>query len=140
MGRIRQYAERVNLLKKIHIDGIWKFAPVAERNGKLLRDRVLISGREELHAEGGYYLEWYETGKRRRLAVGKFDEALDTARRKSLELNAIRAGIVQAQPQNSSASSRKEDRLTIGSAIDAYLEFVQHHRSPRTNVRVARTL
>jgi integrase/recombinase XerD len=130
MGRARQYAERVNLVKKIQHDGVWRFAPVAERHGKLLRDRVLISGREELHAEGSYYVEWYAAGQRRRLAVGRFEEALDAARRKSLEPNAIRAGIVQAAPTNGSTNSRTKERLTIGAAIDDYLDFVQHHRSP----------
>jgi hypothetical protein len=42
---------------------VWRFAPVAERNGKLLRDRVLIAGHEELRTEGSHYLEWYEAGR-----------------------------------------------------------------------------
>jgi integrase/recombinase XerD len=110
MGRPRQYAERVNLLKKIHAADGWKLAPVVERNGKILRDHVLVAGRDELHSEGSYYLEWYESGSRRRRAVGKFDAALDAARRKSLELQAIRAGIVEPRQNESPKPERLHHR------------------------------
>jgi hypothetical protein len=42
-------------------------APVFERNGKIVRDHVWVSGREEHHPEGRYYLEWYQGGS----AAGK---------------------------------------------------------------------
>ena len=126
MGQPRHHAERVNLLKKIQVAGGWKFAPVVERNGKILRDRVLARGYDEQHPEGSYYAEWHEAGERSRKAVGKFDAALDAARRKSLELKALPAGLLQPQPRH----SPKQERLTIGAAIDSYLDFVDHHPSP----------
>jgi integrase len=138
MGRVRQYAERVNLLKKIHVGQTWKFAPVVERSGKVLRDHVLVSGRDEHHPEGNYFLEWYQAGKRRRLSAGKFDAALDAARRKSLELEAVREGIFQ--PIENANASGTEQRPTIGAAIDCYLDFVHHHRSPRTYLTYRYTL
>lgn len=64
-------------------------------------------------------------GRRCRRAVGQLEAALDAARRKSLELQAIRAGIVQPQPRESPVA----ERLTLGSAIDSYLDFVDHHRT-----------
>lgn len=136
MGRSRQYAERANILKKIQLGQRWKFAPVVERKGKIVRDHVWVSGRDEHHPEGNYYLEWYQEGKRCRLSVGKFDSVLDAARRKSLEIQAVRAGIMQP-PERPAAAER---RLTIGTAIDAYLDFIEHHRSPRTYLTYRYTL
>ncbi|HSS99334.1 MAG TPA: hypothetical protein VLK33_20005, partial [Terriglobales bacterium] len=135
MGRVRQYAERANVLKKIYFGQGWKFAPVVEKNGKLVRDHVWISGRDTHHPEGSYYLEWYESGKRRRLSVGKFDAVLDAARRKSIEMQAVREGIIEPRERQAA-----QERLTIGAAIDSYLDFIEHHRSPRTYLTYRYTL
>jgi hypothetical protein len=56
MARSKQYAQRVNILKKVRVGQAWKLAGVVERNGKIVRDHVLISGCDEHHPEGGYYL------------------------------------------------------------------------------------
>jgi integrase/recombinase XerD len=49
------YADRVNLIKKIKTANGWCFAPVVpELNGRL-KDRVSINGQVEVHPEGGYY-------------------------------------------------------------------------------------
>ena len=59
-----EYADRVNLLKKIKVGTAWRFAPVvAEPNGRL-KDKVRIDGSVEVHTEGSYYIEWRERGKR----------------------------------------------------------------------------
>jgi len=58
MGRTRQYAGRVNVIKRIKVGDRWPFAPVVEKNGKLVRDHVRVSGRDEHHPEGRYYLDW----------------------------------------------------------------------------------
>ena len=128
MARSKQYAERVNILKKVRVGGVWKLSAVLERNGKIVRDHVLISGDDEHHPEGGYYLEWYQEGKRRRQAIGDFSEVLEAARRKSIEVNAQKAGIIEVNPEPES------QRVTIGQAIDEYLDFIKAHRK-RTNLR-----
>jgi hypothetical protein len=64
MSRTRQYADRVNIIKRIKIGNRWPFASVIERNGKLVRDHVLVAGQDEYHPEGHYYLEWYQDGRR----------------------------------------------------------------------------
>jgi len=69
MGRTSQYAGRVNVIKRIKLGDRWPFAAVVEKNGKLVRDHVWVSGKDEHHPEGRYYIEWYEAGKRRRQAV-----------------------------------------------------------------------
>ena len=51
---------RVNILKKIKVDGAWKLMPaVLEPNGRL-KDKVRIGGSIETHSEGTYYIEWWE--------------------------------------------------------------------------------
>jgi hypothetical protein len=67
MAKTRQYADRVNIIKMVKVNGKWPFAGIVERNGKIVRDHVCVDGRDEHHPEGRYYLEWYEKGKRRRL-------------------------------------------------------------------------
>ncbi|MFZ0311053.1 MAG: hypothetical protein WAL89_22970, partial [Candidatus Sulfotelmatobacter sp.] len=134
MARSKQYAERVNILKKVRVGGVWKLSAVLERNGKIVRDHVLISGDDEHHPEGGYYLEWYQEGKRRRQAVGDFSEILEAARRKSIEMNAQKAGIIEAIPEPES------QRVTISQAVDEYLDFIKAHRKKRTFVTYRYTL
>jgi integrase/recombinase XerD len=91
--RAKTYADRVNIIKMIKVDGKWPFAPVVERNGKIVRDHVLVNGKDEHHPEGRYYLEWYEAGKRRRHPIPIFEELVTAARAKSIELQARKAGI-----------------------------------------------
>ena len=134
MARTKRYAERVNIVKKIRVNGAWKLASVLERNGKIVRDHVLISGHDEHHPEGAYYLEWYQEGRRRRRAVGELSEVVEAARRKSIELNAQKVGIIEASPGS------EEHRVTINQAIDDYLDFIQTHRKQRTYVTYRYTL
>jgi hypothetical protein len=55
-----EYADRLNLIKKIKVGGAWRFAPVVpEANGRL-KDKVRINGTVEVHTEGSYYIEWRE--------------------------------------------------------------------------------
>jgi integrase/recombinase XerD len=134
MARTKRYAERVNILKKVRVGGSWRLASVLERSGKIVRDHVLISGNDEHHPEGGYYLEWYQGGKRRRQAVNDFSEVVEAARRKSIEVNAQKAGIIEASPEP------EQQRVTISQAIDEYLDFIKAHRKQRTYVTYRYTL
>ncbi len=129
MARAKQYADRVNIIKRIKLGSKWPFAPVVEHNGRIVRDHVLIAGREEHHPEGRYYLEWYEGGKRRRKPVPKYEDLLPSARSKSIELNALRVGLLR--PSVAPAADEPA-RLTMSAAIDDYLEYIRRHRSLRT--------
>jgi hypothetical protein len=66
MARARQYADRVNIIKMVKVNGKWPFARIVERNGRIIRDHVWVDCRDEHHPEGRYYFKWYEDGKRRR--------------------------------------------------------------------------
>jgi len=132
------YADRVNLIKKIKTADGWRFAPVVpEANGRL-KDRVRINGQIEIHPEGAYYIEWRvggRSGRRYRTAVAR-DEAIDQARRKAIELRAIRDGLIAGpEPEPEVAA-----KTTIGDAIDAYLRYVKMQRKPRTHLTYRYTL
>jgi hypothetical protein len=129
MTRAKQYADRVNIIKKIKLGSKWLFASVVEHNGRIVRDHVWVAGREEHHPEGRYYLEWYEGGKRRRKPVPKFENLLQAARSKSIELNALKAGILVP---SDAPTVREPARFTMDAAIDDYLEYIWRHRSLRT--------
>ena len=129
MARAKQYADRVNVIKRIKLGSKWPFAPVVERNGRIVRDHVWVRKRDEHHPEGRYYLEWYEDGRRRRKPVERYDLLLPAARAKSIELNAVRAGLLTL-PEAPIASAPA--RLTMDLAIDQYLEYIRKHRSLRT--------
>lgn len=138
MPRKHKYANRVKILKYVKAGEKWRFAHVVEKSGKLVRDHVLISGLDEHHPEGTYYIEWYEIGnRRRRKAVLDFAAVVEEARRKAIEVEAVRAGVVETR---SAPASIPSARLGLGTAIDTYLEFIENHRSPRTYLTYRYTL
>ena len=61
-----EYADRVNLIKKIKAAAVAFASVVPEANGRL-KDRVRINGQVEVHPEGAYYIEWRDRGKRCRI-------------------------------------------------------------------------
>jgi integrase/recombinase XerD len=63
-------APSITLKRKIKVNGTWTFVPVAQKNGKYLHDVVLISGVPMKVAEGTFYLDWREGGKRIQKSVG----------------------------------------------------------------------
>ena len=133
MARSRTYAKPVNVLKKVCVNGDWKFVPVLEKNGKIVRDRVVIAGHDEHHPEGNYYIEWYESAKsRRKKSVGGFENVLEAARRKSIELLARKAGVLPTQPANKDQGGNGNRSVTKDAAIQQYLEYIQAHRSETT--------
>jgi hypothetical protein len=56
--------KRVNVLKKIKVDGKWRLCPAVIETGGKLKDRVRVHGQIETHLEGSYCIEWREDGKR----------------------------------------------------------------------------
>jgi hypothetical protein len=81
--------KRVNVLKRIKVDGKWKLYPAVVEPSRKLKDRVRVHGRLETHLEGSYCIEWREDGKRRRLSIPQRHQVLERARLKSLELEGL---------------------------------------------------
>lgn len=134
----KQYSNRAKVLKYVKVGDHWRFAKVVERNGRIVRDHVLVAGKDEHHPEGTYYLEWYETdNRRRRKAVANFSDLIEEAQRKAIEVDAMRAGVIAPSTSPSAASPA---RLRVGRAIDDYLDFIRHHRSHRTFLTYRYTL
>jgi integrase len=107
---------------------------IPESNGRL-KDKVRVNGRVEAHPEGAYYIEWREQGRRCRASVAR-EDALDSARRKAIELGALREGLI-AGPEPRPEPTPK---TPIGDAIDAYLRYVRMQRKPRTHLTYRYTL
>ena len=126
MARAKQHADRVNLIKRIKLGCKWPFAPVVENNGRIVRDRVWVTGRDEHHPEGRFYIESYESGKRRRKPVPKIEKSVAGCSRKSIQLNALKAGLL---PPDDVPVVNEPTRLTTNSAIDDDPEYIRKHRS-----------
>ena len=60
---------KVNVLKKVKVDGKWQLCPVVVEPSGKLKDRVQVNGRAELHNEGVYHIEWREDRQRLRQSV-----------------------------------------------------------------------
>ena len=94
-------SKEVNLTKRVQTPRGMRYCPVVlSSNGRVKPDLVLMNGKPEKHAEGAYYLEWRENGKRIRLSVGK--DAQDAAARRQrteAELNALNNGVA-VLPEN----------------------------------------
>ena len=120
----------VILLKQVKVGGKWRHArALFDTKGRVRRDRVRVSAKDELHPEGSYFIEWWGDGKRHLEPVGAdAQDAAEQARIKQAELAAMRNGII---PQHQVVES-VQDRTTLSAALDSYKEYVQYHRSLRT--------
>jgi len=84
----------------------------------------MIGGKEEVHTEGAYYLEWRESGKRIRLSVGNDPvQAAVERQRKEAELAAIRSGLKVTGTNGSK---------TLAVAVDEYLSDTSLTKKPKT--------
>ena len=120
---------RVNLTKRVQTDAGLRYCPaVISGNGRVKPDWVVVDGREERHPEGAYYLEWRDSGKRKRLSVGT-DAAHANNRklRKEAELNAVAKG-VSVTPDDTGDTSKR----SIALAVDNFLEEVKLNRHRKT--------
>ena len=73
-------------------------------------------------------------GKAKAPSVADFSEVVEVARCKWIEVNAQKAGIIEADPEP------EQQRVTISQAIDDYLDFIKAHRKQRTYVTYRYTL
>src|SRR5256885_1804154 len=102
----------VNILKQVRVNDRWKLVSIP-------RNR---HGRQDWKAlpEGGYFIEWYERGKRRRQAAGQTTaEALNAARLKKHELEGRALGVTE------SAEEEEPKKTALHLAVKRYLETVE---------------
>src|SRR5450631_976855 len=118
----------VNLTNRVQTAHGWRYCRVLlSANGRVKPDAVIVSGKQERHPEGAYYLEWHEGPKRVRLSVGK-DPADASARRqrKESELNALNNGVIVV-PETGDNGHR-----SLAAAVSGYLEETKLTKKPKT--------
>jgi integrase/recombinase XerD len=103
-------------------------------NGRVKPDLVIVNGEQERHAEGAYYLEWRENGRRVRLSVGK-DAADASARRlrKEAELNVVNNGAT-------TVPDGKGGHRSIAASVADYLDETKLTKKPKTLVAYSTAL
>lgn len=116
----------VNIKKRIRVNNKWTFAAVATKNGKRLSDHCMVNGVVEKHAEGVYYIEWYEGKKRTQRPVGKsLAEAESSAQIQLRILDMRKDGVVVEDhiPKQRVQTNcvRGHDAGTVADAIEKYL-------------------
>jgi integrase len=136
-GKPKLYAHQVKILKYVKVGNAWRFANVVKSSGRMVRDHVLIAGRDEHHSEGSYYLEWYEHGKRHRKTVADFATAAEEARLKAIEVEALKAGVMSRPLPPATINPNS---TTLAAAVDQYLAMVEAQRSHRTYISYRYTL
>jgi integrase/recombinase XerD len=118
-----------NLTKRVQLARGWRYCPVVlSANGRIKPDLVLVNGKSEQHTEGAYYIEWRESGRRKRLSVGK--DAQDAAarrQRKEAELNALNNGVAVV------AENGNGHRVLLSAAIQDFLDEKRIQRKHKTH-------
>jgi integrase len=111
---------RVNILKRIKIDGRWKMVSIPRRKDTDNYDWKSLP-------DGRYLIEWYERGKRRREAAGvTAAEALDAVRRKKHQLEGKALGIA------GETEEEEPKRRPLHLAVKRYLDVVDALKKPNT--------
>ena len=111
------------------------------KKGRIIRDQVWIARRKEHHPEGRYFLECYQGGKRRRYSVGGFENVVDGARRKAIELWTIRVGLIrpQEEPPRDDESLISIAAAISGSSAEGSFEPTISTHDPRVSHVVSST-
>ena len=124
----------VNITKRVRIEGKgWRFCEVVfGANRKIRPNAVLIDGKEQVHPEGRYYIDFLQDGQRKRLAAGATAaEAAIAADQQTRTLTARRAaadaGITLPQSKPPAGS-----RL-LKEAVETYLLEIQAHKKKKTH-------
>ncbi len=126
---------KVNLTKYVATEAGLRYCPaVITSNGRIKQDIVLVSGKEERHPEGAYYLDWRRNGVRVRLSVGKnAQDALTQRDRKTFELNAANHGVELASSVGPNGSSANDGRKPLSVAVADFLEDAKLSKKPKTH-------
>ncbi len=121
MNRIVNVSKRVQTAKGL------RFCPVVlAANGRIRPNWVKVSGKQEHHPEGAYYIEWCEGSKRVRQSVGNnATNATEKRARKEAELNAENHGAVLV-PENGNG------QRSVAEAVADYLEETKLTKKSKT--------
>jgi len=117
---------RVNLTKRVMVDGGLRYCPVVESAlGRVKQDVVWVNDREERHPEGSYYIDYKVDGRRVRESVGtSAQEAAARRDQKQAELAAKNNGLVVQE---------ETTKHSLKSAVTQYLEDIKLTKEPKTH-------
>jgi integrase/recombinase XerD len=119
--------KEVNLTKRVNTPSGLRFCPIVlADNGRVKPDYVLVDGRKERHAEGSYYIEWYEGNKRVRQSVGKDAISAGARRHRQEQILASKAAGIRVLDGHNG-----QDALLIN-AVNAYLNDTRLGKKPKT--------
>jgi integrase/recombinase XerD len=118
----------VNLTKYVNLgENQWRFCPVVIAGSRVKPDYVLAAGRQELHREGSYYIEWYENGSRRRRSVGKNAIEAHAQQQRHIQLLRNKALGIEVVSDEKILSGP-----TISESCSEFLEEVRQRSRPKT--------
>lgn len=127
----------VRVFKRVKVGKTWRNCSLAtDAKHRIRWDHVMVNGREELHREGNYYIEWWDNGKKKQRAVGGNtpSEVTDAVRDKSVELTAVRRGLIDAPKHD------EKVRIPMEKAVTDYLEIFENRiLADGTGLRTFRT-
>ena len=120
---------QVNLTKRVKTESGLRYCPVVlAANGRIRPNYVLVDGKQEVHPEGAYYLEWRNGARRVRVSVGKdVAEAASKRHRKEAELNAVNSGVNVVSP------AAQDGRRSLPTTIADYLAEIKLTKKPKTH-------
>ena len=92
-------SSRVKLLKQVKINDKWVLATARfDSKGRVRKDHVRVSGTDENHPEGSYFIEWWDQGQRHREAAGPMAWPLPRRYGRSKPIGGRGNGIIPAPP------------------------------------------
>ncbi|MGB7584837.1 MAG: hypothetical protein WBM11_08320, partial [Terriglobales bacterium] len=120
---------QVNLTKRVKTKSGLRYCPVIlAANGRIRPNYVFVDGKQEVHPEGAYYLEWRNGARRVRVSVGKdVAEAASKRHRKEAELNAVNSGVTVVSP------GAQDGRRSLPTTIADYLAEIKLTKKPKTH-------
>jgi integrase/recombinase XerD len=120
---------QVNLTKRVKTETGLRYCPVVlAANGRIRPNYVFVDGKQEVHPEGAYYLEWRNGLHRVRVSVGKdVAEAAAKRHRKEAELNAVNSGVTIVSP------AAQDGRRSLPTTIADYLAEIKLTKKPKTH-------
>ena len=126
----------VSLKKRIRLeDGTTRLCPVVyANNGRVKPDWVVVNeatGKQEQHAEGSYYLDWYEGTKRIRMSVGKNAAKADSKR--LLQEGVLRAKNAGIENVKAIEGVAADNGKLLVHCVALYLGDVEKHKRPKTH-------
>ena len=112
----------INVLRKVKIESGWKLLPVVKAGNMLAWSKVMAGGYPVIAASGTFYLEWRESGKRIRRAVGDHPRQAKEALASQAKIISLREEGVEVDDAPQIAERRQLSGRSIKDVIEGFIE------------------